>query len=157
MTTCSAAHIFPPTPTLHSFWIVASEGYWYLAYFWHQFGNSAWVGLGTTFFTLFIGSLTSFVIGRMRIRGGWIVSNLALITYVIPASFLAIPFYLVMQYDGWIEHAVGLHRRLCYIRDALRDLRVPAVLRVHPDRDRRVGADRRCHALADLPAARTCR
>ncbi len=96
-----STHVFPPSPTAHSFWIVVTEGYWYLAYFWHQFANSAWVGLGTTFFTLFIGSLTSFVIGRMRIRGGWIVSNLALITYVIPASFLAIPFYLVMQYYGW--------------------------------------------------------
>lgn len=96
-----STHIFPPSPTLNSFWIVISEGYWYLAYFWHQFANSTYVGLGTTFFTLFIGSLTSFVIGRMRIRGGWVVSNLALITYVIPASFLAIPFYLVMQYYGW--------------------------------------------------------
>lgn len=96
-----STHIWPPVPTLHGFWIVVSEGYWYLAYFWHQFANSAWVGLGTTFFSLFIGSLTSFVIGRMRIRGGWIVSNLALATYVIPISFLAIPFYLVMQIYGW--------------------------------------------------------
>jgi multiple sugar transport system permease protein len=96
-----SSHVFPPDPTLNSFWIVISEGYWYLAYFWHQFANSFYVGLGTTFITLFIGSLTSFVIGRMRIRGGWVVSNLALITYVIPASFLAIPFYLVMQDYGW--------------------------------------------------------
>ena len=96
-----SSHVFPPAPTLDSFWVVVSEGYWYLAYFWHQFGNSFYVGLGTTFFTLLIGSLTSYVIGRMRIHGGWIVSNLALITYVIPASFLAIPFYLVMQYYGW--------------------------------------------------------
>lgn len=95
-----SSHIFPPDPTLNSFWIVVSEGYWYLAYFWHQFANSFYVGIGTTFFTLFIGSLTSFVIGRMRINGGWVVSNLALITYVIPASFLAIPFYLVMQDYG---------------------------------------------------------
>ena len=96
-----SSHVFPPDPTLSSFWIVVSEGYWYLAHFWAQFANSFYVGFGTTFFTLFIGSLTSFVIGRMRISGGWVVSNLALITYVIPASFLAIPFYLVMQYYGW--------------------------------------------------------
>jgi multiple sugar transport system permease protein len=92
--------VFPPAPTLDSFWIVVTEGYWYLAYFWHQFGNSFYVGFGTTFFTLLIGSLTSFVIGRMRIRGGWIISNLALVTYVIPASFVAIPFYMIMQHYG---------------------------------------------------------
>lgn len=96
-----SSHIFPPAPSLKSFWIVITEGYWYLAHFWHQFGNSFWVGFGTTFFTLAIGSLTSFVIGRMRIRGGWLISNLALITYVIPVSFLAIPFYLIMQLYGW--------------------------------------------------------
>ena len=93
-----SSHVFPPDPSLNSFWIVVSEGYWYLEYFWHQFANSFYVGFGTTFFTLFIGSLTSYVIGRMRISGGWIISNLALMTYMIPASFLAIPFYLVMQY-----------------------------------------------------------
>jgi len=96
-----SSHIWPPVPTLHSFWIVVTEGFWYLAYFWHQFANSVYVGLGTTFITLFIGSLVSFTIGRMRISGGWVISNLALVTYVIPASFLAIPFYLVMQDYGW--------------------------------------------------------
>lgn len=95
-----STHVFPPSPSAHSFWIVVSQGYWYLAYFWHQFGNSFIVGFGTTFFTLLIGSLTSFVIGRMRIRGGWLISNLALITYVIPASFVAIPYYMIMQHYG---------------------------------------------------------
>src|SRR5205823_5996345 len=50
--------------------------------------------------TLLIGSLTSFSIGRLRIRHGWLVSNAALLTYVIPASFLAIPFYRIMQNYG---------------------------------------------------------
>jgi multiple sugar transport system permease protein len=52
------------------------------------------------FFTLAIGSLASFAIGRMRIRYGWVLSNAALLTYVIPASFLAIPFYRIMQIYG---------------------------------------------------------
>ena len=53
-----------------------------------------------TFFALLFGSLTAFAIGRMRIRHGWLVSNCALLTYVIPASFLAIPFYRIMQNYG---------------------------------------------------------
>ena len=36
----------------------------------------------------------------MRIRNGWLVSNAALLTYVIPQSFLAIPFYRIMQSYG---------------------------------------------------------
>ena len=92
--------IWPAKPSLDSFWIVATQGYWYLEYFWHQFGNSLYVGVATVFLTLLIGSLVSFSIGRMRLRHGWIVSNAALLTYVIPSSFLAIPFYRIMQKYG---------------------------------------------------------
>lgn len=92
--------VFPPHPSVASFWIVITEGYWYLEYFWHQFGNSLYVGAAVTILTLLIGSLASFSIGRMRIRYGWLVSNAALLTYVIPASFLAIPFYRIMQSYG---------------------------------------------------------
>ncbi len=92
--------IWPAKPSLDSFWIVVTEGYWYLEYFWHQFGNSLYIGVATVFLTLLIGSLASFSIGRMRIRHGWLVSNAALLTYVIPASFLAIPFYRIMQIYG---------------------------------------------------------
>jgi multiple sugar transport system permease protein len=92
--------IWPKHPSFESFWIVASEGYWYLTDFWHQFGNSLYVGVATVVLTLLIGSLASFSIGRMRIRYGWMLSNAALLTYVIPASFLAIPFYRIMQNYG---------------------------------------------------------
>jgi multiple sugar transport system permease protein len=92
--------IWPARPSVESFWIVITQGYWYLEYFWHQFANSVYIGVGTVFFTLAIGSLASFAIGRMRIRYGWLLSNAALLTYVIPASFLAIPFYRIMQIYG---------------------------------------------------------
>ena len=92
--------VWPPRPSLMSFWVVITQGYWYLEYFWHQFGNSLFVGAAVTILTLLIGSLASFSIGRMRIRYGWLVSNAALLTYVIPASFLAIPFYRIMQSYG---------------------------------------------------------
>jgi multiple sugar transport system permease protein len=93
-------NIWPEHPSLESFWIVWTEGYWYLEHFWHQFGNSLYIGVATVFFTLLIGSLASLSIGRMRIRHGWLVSNAALLTYVIPASFLAIPFYRIMNIYG---------------------------------------------------------
>jgi multiple sugar transport system permease protein len=92
--------VYPRNPTLEGFWTVFTQGYWYLEYFWHQFGNSLYVGAAVTFLTLAIGSLASFSITRMRIRNGWLVSNAALMTYVIPQSFLAIPFYRIMQSYG---------------------------------------------------------
>ena len=92
--------VWPPHPSLHSFVIVFTQGFWYLENFWHQFGNSFFVGLMTMFLTLLIGSLASFTVGRMHLRQGWLLSNAALMTYVIPASFLAIPFYRIMQIYG---------------------------------------------------------
>ena len=93
-------HLFPKQPSLHSFWIVLSQGYWYLEFFWHQFRNSCFIAGMVTLLVLLIGTLTSFSVGRMRIRNGWLITNAALFTYVIPASFLAIPFYLIMQHYG---------------------------------------------------------
>ena len=93
-------HLWPTAPSFEGFWGVMTEGHWYLEHFWRQFGNSLYMGGMVTFLTLLFGSLTSFSIGRMRIRHGWLVSNCALLTYVIPSSFLAIPFYRIMQNYG---------------------------------------------------------
>jgi multiple sugar transport system permease protein len=95
-----SANIWPKYASAYSYWIVITEGYWYLENFWHQFGNSLYIGAMTVFFTLAIGSLASFSVSRMRIRHGWLLTNAALLTYVIPASFLAIPFYRIMQSYG---------------------------------------------------------
>jgi multiple sugar transport system permease protein len=96
--------IWPEHPNLDSFYVVFTEGFWYLENFWHQFGNSFIVGLMTMALTLLIGSLASFTVGRMRLRNGWMLTNAALMTYVIPASFLAIPFYRIMQIYGLTNH-----------------------------------------------------
>ena len=92
--------LFPESPTLESFRVVVTQDFWYLERFWHQFGNSFYVGGMVTFLTLFIGSLASFTVGRLHLRNGWMLTNAALMTYVIPASFLAIPMYRIMQIYG---------------------------------------------------------
>jgi len=92
--------LLPSAPSFDGYRVVFTEGYWYLQDFWHQFGNSIYVGAATTFLTLAIASAASFSIARMRIRHGWMLSNVALMTYVIPQSFLAIPFYRIMQDYG---------------------------------------------------------
>ena len=92
--------LFPAQPTLIGFWDILTQNYWYVQHFWHEMGNSLYLGVATALLVLAIGTLTSFVIARMRIRGAWVISNAALLTYVIPMSFLAIPFYRVMQNYG---------------------------------------------------------
>src|SRR5476649_2634560 len=96
--------LWPESPTLEAFRVVIYEDFWYLERFWHQFGNSFYVGLMVMFLTLFIGSLASFTVGRMRLRHGWMLTNAALMTYVIPASFLAIPIYRIMNIYGLANH-----------------------------------------------------
>jgi multiple sugar transport system permease protein len=93
-------HLWPPSPSVRSFWVVLSQDHWYLEHFWHQFRNSVFIAGMVTIFVLAIGTLTTFSVGRMRIKNGWLITNAALLTYLIPASFLAIPFYLIMQHYG---------------------------------------------------------
>ena len=92
--------IWPPDPNLDSFRSVWTEDYWLLDHFWHQFGNSLYMGAATTVLTVLIGSLASFAMGRMRLRKGWVVGDIALSTYVLPIAFLAIPFVHVMHEYG---------------------------------------------------------
>jgi multiple sugar transport system permease protein len=92
--------IWPPEPNLDSFWSVWTEDYWLMAHFWHQFGNSIILGVATMVLTVLIGSLTSFSLGRLRLRKGWIVSDLSLLTYVLPTTFLVIPFVHIMHLYG---------------------------------------------------------
>jgi multiple sugar transport system permease protein len=98
-----SGQVWPEHPSLESFRVVVTQDFWYLWHFWHQFGNSFFVGLMTVFLTLLIGSLASFTIGRMHLREGWMLSNAALMTYMIPASFLAIPLYRVMHIYGLMD------------------------------------------------------
>jgi multiple sugar transport system permease protein len=100
-----STNIWPPAPTLDSFRAVFQESYWLLANFWGQMRNSFVIGVAVALLTLAIGSLTSFAIGRMKIRLGGLLSNAALLTYVIPMSFLAIPFFGLMHDYGVADTA----------------------------------------------------
>src|SRR3546814_5697518 len=52
---------------------------------------------------LFIAATATFAISRLRVRGGALVSNLALATYLVPPAFLAIPMYTVMATYGLVN------------------------------------------------------
>lgn len=92
--------LWPPDPNLDSFLSVWNQDYWLMDHFWHQFGNSIYMGAATMVLTVLIGSLASFALGRMRLRNGWIVTDFALLTYMLPAAFLVIPFVHIMHKYG---------------------------------------------------------
>jgi multiple sugar transport system permease protein len=100
-----ATNVWPPAPTAQAFVTVVQQGYWYIANYWKQMGNSLFIGVAVALITLAIGTLTSFAIARMRIRLGWLLTNAALLTYVIPMSFLAIPFDRIMHSYGLADDA----------------------------------------------------
>ena len=100
--------VYPIAPSPHAFSVVFHQAFWLLETFWNQMGNSFFIGVGVALLTLTIGSLTSFTISRMRIRSGWMLTNAALLTYVIPMSFLAIPFYGIMGKYGLTNNPLAL-------------------------------------------------
>ncbi len=100
--------VVPLEPTLIAFQTVYNQSYWLLKSFWRQMGNSFYIGVTVALLTLTIGTLTSFVIGRMRIRSGWMLTNAALLTYTIPMSFLAIPFYSIMGKYGLTNNPIAV-------------------------------------------------
>jgi multiple sugar transport system permease protein len=96
-----AGNIWTPEPSFEGFREVVTQQARYLEDFWHQFGNSVYIGLLTMFLTVLLSSLASFTVGRMRLRKPWLLTNTALLTYAVPAPFLIVPYY-------WVMHGYGL-------------------------------------------------
>jgi multiple sugar transport system permease protein len=95
--------IWPTAPTLEAFRGVLFQRYWYLQDFWHQLGNSFFIGIMTMMLTVLIASLASFALGRMRLATGSVISTAMLLVYMVPAYFLVIPFYLLMHRYGLMD------------------------------------------------------
>jgi multiple sugar transport system permease protein len=93
-------NLWPPEPSLDGFIDVVTQEARYLEEFWRQFGNSLYIGLLTMVLTVLIGSLASFAVSRMRLSRGSLLTNAALLTYAIPASFLIVPYYRIMHSYG---------------------------------------------------------
>ena len=96
--------LWPGAPSLNSFFRVVTGADGVFERFWQEFGNSLYMGVAAMALTVLIGSLTAFAVGRLRLRHGWLLSNAALLTYLIPASFLAIAFHRTMQLYGLADN-----------------------------------------------------
>ena len=107
-TAAFAGRLWPDHPSLENYRTALGQGHPFLAHFWQQLLNSLMVAFTTCVLVLFIASLTSFALGRLRPRWAPLISNLALFTYLIPAAFLAIPLYRVMGQYGILNRPWSL-------------------------------------------------
>ena len=103
-----AGRFWPDNPTLENYRTVFTQDHFFLQNFWIQLWNSIFVALTTMFIVLLVASMTSYAIGRMKIRYGHVISNTALLTYLIPMAFVAVPFYKVMADYGLLNSVWSL-------------------------------------------------
>jgi multiple sugar transport system permease protein len=87
-------------PTLRSYTYTLGQDNPFVRYFWQQLATSLTVSLWTMVLVAAIAAMGSFAMARLKFRFRRFVSGLTLFTYVIPSSFLAIPFFKMMaDYD----------------------------------------------------------
>ncbi len=103
-----AGNLWPDHPTLQNFAIVLQQKHYFLSHFWEQLFNSFIIALSVGLLTLLIATLAAFAISRLQVRGGHLIMNLALATYLIPAAFLAVPMYKAMGTYGLLNTRASL-------------------------------------------------
>jgi multiple sugar transport system permease protein len=103
-----AGKLWPDHPTLRNFEIVFTQKHHYLSHFWLQLWNSLLIAVAVGALTLFIATAAAFAISRLRIAGGRVIMNLSLVTYFIPAAFLAVPMYKTMGVYGLLNNQWSL-------------------------------------------------
>jgi multiple sugar transport system permease protein len=103
-----AGQLWPQDPTLENFRTVLGQGHFFLHHFWAQLLNSIVVAVAAAGLTLTIAACAVFAISRLRLSWGGTVSNLALLTYLIPAAFLAVPMYKTMGHYRLLDNQWAL-------------------------------------------------
>ncbi len=76
--------LFPTEPTLRNYYLVFTQGHYYLSNFWLQMWNSFFIAVATGVITLLIATFAAFAISQLKTAGGRMIMNFALATYLIP-------------------------------------------------------------------------
>jgi multiple sugar transport system permease protein len=98
-----AGKLWPDHPTLRNFGVVFREQHHFLGHFWQQLYSSILIAVAAGVITLVVATAAAFAISRLKVKGGRLVMNLALLTYFIPAAFLAVPMYKAMGVYGLLN------------------------------------------------------
>ncbi|MDE2005229.1 MAG: carbohydrate ABC transporter permease [Rhodospirillales bacterium] len=100
--------LWPAHPTLRNFtdlWTGANEDIRDVG---RQFANSIAIGAASMVATVFVASLASFAVGRMRLGRDWMLGATALAIYAVPASTLVIPFIVIMKDYGLADSPLAV-------------------------------------------------
>jgi multiple sugar transport system permease protein len=95
-----ASGLLPQFITAQNFQTALGAKHNLVQYFWQQLGNSVFIAVAVAVITLAISIGANFAISRLKLPGGRTITNIALLTYLIPAAFLAIPMYRTMGLYG---------------------------------------------------------
>jgi multiple sugar transport system permease protein len=87
-------------PTSANYAMTIRQSNYLVSHFWAQLWNSVSIAFMTTLAVLVVGTLGSFALSRIPFRGSRAIQSMTLFTYIIPSSFLSIPFFKLMaDYD----------------------------------------------------------
>ncbi|NDJ62421.1 MAG: carbohydrate ABC transporter permease [Chloroflexi bacterium] len=90
-------------PTLENFTFLFQE-----TAFTTWMGNSLVVSMGTTIFSVIVGTLAAYALVRYRLRGSGVMGMSIFVTYLLPQTLLFIPMALVIQRLGLYDNLWGL-------------------------------------------------
>jgi len=88
--------LYVARPTIENYVMTIQQSNYLVSEFRIQLYNSVGIALLTTVAVLIVGTLGSFALARIQFRGSRLISSMTLFTYIIPSSFLSIPFFKLM-------------------------------------------------------------
>ncbi len=95
--------LFPSRPTLQRYVEVVQQKHVLATHFRRQLLNSTVLSLGTALLTLSISTTCAYAISRLRFPGRRAIFRASLFTYMVPSSFIVIPFYALMVKYGLVN------------------------------------------------------
>ncbi len=100
--------LYITNPTLSSYVYTMGQDNPFVRYFWQQIETSLIVAIATMISVMAVASLGAFALARIKFRFRGFVSGLTLFTYIIPASFLSIPFFKMMADYNLLDTRLAL-------------------------------------------------
>jgi len=95
--------LFPRSPTFQRYLDVVQQKHMLVTHFRRQLLNSTILALGTAILTLSISTTCAYAISRLTFPGRKTIFRASLFTYMVPSSFIVIPFYGLMVKYGLVN------------------------------------------------------
>jgi len=96
------------SPHMDNYIHILDGTFWPTRYFYNQLSNSLIVSLNVVILTMAISICGAYSLARFRYKGRRFFSQIALFSYIIPQSFLAVPFFKLMSLYGLIDNYLSL-------------------------------------------------